>query len=136
MGVLDGHAVKLNYQAYFDNKEIVYMFNPMKVALISMGLKVILNIAMGMMLFVLNIINGKVLGYAVVSILYFAELTVSGQDIAKFMFEENSILAMQTGVSDLRWSMIYFGGISIVCIITALLMIRKVDYKITLGERV
>ena len=136
MGVLDGHAVKLNYQAYFDNKEIVYMFNPMKVALISMGLKVMLNIAMGMMLFVLNIINGKVLGYAVVSILYFAELTVSGQKIAKFMFEENSILAMQTGVSDLRWSMIYFGGIIIVCSIVSLIMISKIDYKIALGERV
>ena len=91
---------------------------------------------MGMLLFVLNIVNGKVLGYAVVSILYFAEYTVSGMEIAKFMLIENSIFAMHKGFSDIKWTLIYFGGIIIVCIITALLMIRKVDYKITLGERV
>ncbi len=136
VGALNGDAVGLGYQAYFQNKDIVYMFNPLKVALISMGLKVLLNCVMGMMLFVLNIVNGKVLGYAVVSILYFAEITVSGQEIAKFMFIENSLLSYQTGTTDLRWSMTYFGGIIILCIITALLMIRKVDYKITLGERV
>ncbi len=136
LGVINGDAVELGHQAMFDNREVIYVYNPLKIALISMGLKILLNILMGMMLFVLNLANGKVLGYAVVSILYFAEYTVSGMEIAKFMLIENSIFAMQNGFSDIRWTLTYFGGIIILCIITALLMIRKVDYKITLGERV
>lgn len=136
IGVLDGDAVTKGYQAMFDNREVVYIFNPLKIALISMGLKILLNILMGMLLFVLNIVNGKVLGYAVVSILYFAEYTVSGMEIAKFMLIQNSIFAMQNAFSDIKWTLMYFGGIIIVCIIASLLMIRKVDYKITIGERV
>lgn len=136
IGALNGDAVELGYQAYFQNKDIVYIFNPLKVALLSLELKVLLSCVVGMMLFVLNIVNGKVLGYAVVSIFYFAELTVSGQEIAKFMFIENSLLSYQTGITDLKWSNMYFGGIIILCIILSLLMIRRVDYKITIGERV
>ena len=136
LAVINGDAVQLGYQAMFDNREVIYVFNPLKIALISMGLKILLNILMGMLLFVLNIVNGKVLGYAVVSILYFAEYTVSGMEIAKFMLIQNSIFAMQNGFSDIKWTLMYFGGIIILCIIIAMLVIRKVDYKITLGERV
>ena len=136
VSAVNGDAVELGYQAFFTNREVIYVFNPLKIALISKGLKILLNILMGMMLFVLNLANGKVLGYAVVSIMYFAEVTVSGMEIAKFMLIQNSIFSMQNGFSDIRWTLMYFGGIIIGCIIIAMLVIRKVDYKITLGERV
>jgi hypothetical protein len=100
-----------------------------------MGLKTLLNCMMGMVLFVLNMGNKKVLGYGIVSILYFAEYTVSGTEIAKITFIKNSILGMQKCFDDIKWSLMYFSGIIVAMIIISLIVIRKVDYKITIGER-
>lgn len=131
----NGETVELGYQAIFNNSEVIYFFSPLRISMISMGLKTLLNCMMGMVLFVLNMGNKKVLGYGIVSILYFAEYTVSGTEIAKITFIKNSILGMQKCFDDIKWSLMYFSGIIVAMIIISLIVIRKVDYKITIGER-
>lgn len=131
----NGETVELGYQAIFYNGEVIYFFSPLRISMISMGLKTLLNCMMGMVLFVLNMGNKKVLGYGIVSILYFAEYTVSGTEIAKITFIKNSILGMQKCFDDIKWSLMYFSGIIVAMIIISLIVIRKVDYKITIGER-
>ena len=131
----NGETVELGYQAIFYNSEVIYFFSPLRISMISMGLKILLNCMMGMVLFVLNMGNKKVLGYGIVSILYFAEYTVSGTEIAKITFIKNSILGMQKCFDDIKWSLMYFSGIIVAMIIISLIVIRKVDYKITIGER-
>lgn len=134
--VIKGEVVGCGYDVAFHNYEIAYELPPMQTALVAAGLGVLLNSMMGVMLFVLNSVNGKVLGFSVTGIMYFAGFAISGMDIAKFLPLENSMLGYQNGTSDLKFAVIYLGGITLLMIIASFLCIRKVDYKITTGDRV
>lgn len=134
--VLDGEVLGCGYDVFFENNEIAYELPPMQTAFVAAGLGVLLNSMMGTMLFVLNSVNGKVLGFSVTGIMYFAGFAISGMDIAKFLPLDNSMLGYQNGTNDLKFAVIYLGGITLLMIIASFLCIRKVDYKITTGDRV
>lgn len=137
-GVMEGDAVQRGFDLTFSNMEIQSAFTPMKTALISAGLAILLDCMVGMLLYVFNLINGRVLGCAITSILYFAGYAVSGWEYSKFLPMDNSILVLHqlSGGLTIRWSVIYFCGIIAIATILSLLLIRRVDYKITTGDRV
>lgn len=137
-GVVAGDAVAKGFDVTFTNKEIWGAFTPAKTAFISTGLMILLDCMVGMLLYALNLLNGRVLGCAVTAILYFAGYTVSGSEYAKFLPMDNSLLVWHQlgGGLTIRWSVIYFCGIIAITTISALLLIRRVDYKITTGDRI
>lgn len=141
VSLLDGSAWIKGAPTMFTNYNMAYNYTPMETALLGLGLFILLISMLGMMLFALNIVNGKVLGFAVASITYFVGFLISEDNMVKFFPFHNSILDYHETGSRLcdipiMWSFIYFGGLIVVWLVIALFMIRKVDYKITVGERV
>lgn len=137
-GVVNGDAVSKGFDVTFYNAEIVQFLSPAVTAFMSALLMVLLDCMVGMFLYLLNLVNGKVLGCAVTSIFYLAGYTVSGLEYTRFLPMHNSILMYHqfNGGMTVRWSVVYFGGIIVIATIIALLLIRKVDYKITTGDRI
>ena len=141
VSLLDGSAWIKGAPTMFTNYNMAYNYTPMETALLGLGLFILLISMLGMMLFALNIVNGKVLGFAVASITYFVGFLISEDNIVRFFPFHNSILDYhETGSRlcdiSILWSVIYFCWLIVIWLVIALFMIRKVDYKITVGERV
>lgn len=141
VSLLDGSAYIKGAPTMFTNYNFALLHTPMEAAIMGLILFMLLMCMVGMMLFALNIINGKVLGFAVASITYFVGFLISEDNIVKFFPFHNSILDYHETASwicdiPISWSMIYFGGLITIWLVVALFMIRKVDYRITVGERV
>ena len=138
LGVVNGDAVSKGFDVTFYNTEIVQFLSPAGTAFMSALLMVLLDCMVGMLLYLLNLVNGKVIGCAVTSIFYLAGYTVSGLEYTRFLPMHNSIFMYHQldGGMTVRWSIVYFVGIIAVATIISLFLIRRVDYKITTGDRI
>lgn len=138
LGVVRGDPVSKGFDVSFLNMEIVKFLSPAVTAFMSAGLMVLLDCMVGMVLYALNLVNGKVLGCAVTSILYLVGYTVSDSEYVKFLPMHNSLMVEHQldGGMTFKWSVIYFCIIIAVSTVVSLLLIRKVDYKITTGDRI
>jgi hypothetical protein len=138
LGVVRGDSVSKGFDVSFLNIEIVKFLSPAVTAFMSAGLMVLLDCMVGMVLYALNLVNGKVLGCAVTSILYLVGYTVSDSEYAKFLPMHNSLMVEHQldGGMTFKWSVMYFFIIIAGATVVALLLIRKLDYKITTGDRI